>query len=76
MHYSSLSLFAPTATLSTTSWMGSTGGTGVSGSCAKPVPSKERMRLRTWLSVLGQLLSAEGATARMLYSNFCSHKTS
>ena len=29
-----------------------------------PVPTKEMMRLSTWLSVLGELLSAEGARAR------------
>ena len=31
---------------------------------SKPVPTKVRMRLNTWLSVLGARLSAEGRSAR------------
>ena len=33
-------------------------------STSKPVPMKARTRLNTWLSVLGELLSAEGSRAR------------
>jgi hypothetical protein len=33
-------------------------------SASKPVPMKARTRLNTWLSVLGDLLSAEGRSAR------------
>ena len=33
-------------------------------STSKPVPTYVRTRLKTWLSVLGDLLSAEGSRAR------------